>query len=221
MGKLKAVMFDMDGVLIDSERMNMNMWDVVNEQRGHVFDISILTKMMGGSPQDNWEKYGHLLPSMEVYNDMKKEVRRRVAEDVDAHGMPQRPGVEAMMQTLKEKGIRRLIVSSTPRANALHVLEKADLADKFDNGIFGDEAGRRKPYPDLYLKMMEMEGLKPEETIIVEDSSNGVMSGYAAGVRVFAIPDTAPLEQFRDKEAYRIVDSMDDVRKWVLEETEK
>ena len=74
----------------------------------------------------------------------------------------------------------------------------------YDNGIFGDEAGRRKPHPDLYNKMMELEGLRPEECIIVEDSANGVKAGYAAGVRVFAIPDTACLEQFRDHEAYAL-----------------
>ena len=89
----------------------------------------------------------------------------------------------------------------------------------YDNGIFGDEAGRRKPHPDLYNKMMEMEGLRPEECIIVEDSANGVKAGYAAGVRVFAVPDTACLEQFRGREAYAIVDSMDDVRRWALEQT--
>lgn len=118
MAKLKAVMFDMDGVLIDSERISLSMWEKVNEARGHVFDVSVMTKMMGGSQQENFERFGHLLPPMDVYEAMWKEKKQMSDAWIEANGMPLRPGVSEILKTLKELGVKRLIVSSTPREYA-------------------------------------------------------------------------------------------------------
>ena len=135
MTKLKAVMFDMDGVLIDSERLSLSMWEKVNEARGHVFDVSVMTNMMGGSQQENFERFGHLLPPMEVYEAMWQEKKQMTDAWIEANGMPLRPGVKEILAALKENGIRRLIVSSTPREYALYLLEKAGLTGCYDNGI--------------------------------------------------------------------------------------
>ena len=128
MTKLKAVMFDMDGVLIDSERLSLSMWEKVNEARGHVFDVSVMTNMMGGSQQENFERFGHLLPPMEVYEAMWQEKKQMTDAWIEANGMPLRPGVKEILASLKENGVRRLIVSSTPREYALYLLEKAGLS---------------------------------------------------------------------------------------------
>lgn len=104
MTKLKAVMFDMDGVLIDSERLSLSMWEKVNEARGHVFDVSVMTNMMGGSQQENFERFGHLLPPMEVYEAMWQEKKQMTDAWIEANGMPLRPGVKEILASLKEMG---------------------------------------------------------------------------------------------------------------------
>ena len=221
MNRLKAVMFDMDGVLIDSERISLNLWRQINEEWGNVFDVSVISQMMGGSPEENRRKYGHLLPPLEIYDQMRQQKMIRTRQLVEQQGMPLRPRVREMLATLKENGIRRLIVSSTPRENAEWFLQRAGIAEEFDDAIFADEAGRRKPHPDLYLAMMERQALKPQDCIIIEDSPNGVQAGYVAGVRVFGVEDTTPLRQFEGREAWQVVDSMEAVRRWVLQQLEK
>lgn len=221
MSELKAVIFDMDGVLIDSEQRNMRLWREINEEFGNVLDLSILPYMMGGSSEENYARFKDRLPEPETYARMKAERKKRGDALIEKEGMPLKPGVLEMLQTLDETGLQKLIASSTPRSSALAMLELAGIAGRFDGDVFGDEAGRRKPHPDLYLKIMEQQGLKPEECVIIEDSPNGVRAGYAAGVRVLGIPDTVSLEEFRDREAYRIFNSMEEARQWILEEIKK
>lgn len=221
MSELKAVIFDMDGVLIDSEQRNMRLWREINEEFGNVLDLSILPYMMGGSSEENYARFKDRLPDPETYALMKTERKRRGDALIEKEGMPLKPGVLGMLQTLDETGLQKLIASSTTRSSALAMLELAGIAGRFDGDVFGDEAGRRKPHPDLYLKIMEQQGLKPEECVIIEDSPNGVCAGHAAGVRVLGIPDTVSLEEFRDREAYRIFNSMEEARQWILEEIKK
>lgn len=78
MTKLKAVMFDMDGVLIDSERLSLSMWEKVNEARGHVFDVSVMTNMMGGSQQENFERFG---PSASADGSVRSDVAGEETDD--------------------------------------------------------------------------------------------------------------------------------------------
>ena len=218
MSELKAVIFDMDGVLIDSEQRNMRLWREINEEFGNVLDLSILPYMMGGSPEENYARFKDRLPHPETYALMKAERKKRGDALIEKEGMPLKPGVLEMLETLEETGLRRLIASSTPRESALHMLELAGIAGRFNGDVFGDEAGRRKPHPDLYLTIMEHQGLTPEACVIIEDSPNGVRAGHAAGVRVLGIPDTVSLDEFRDREAYRIFSSMEEARQWILEE---
>ncbi len=135
---------------------------------------------------------------------------------IEANGMPLRPGVKNS-GVVKENGVRRLIVSSTPREYALYLLEKAGLSGCYDNGIFRRRSRPAQAASDLYNKMMD--GRFAAGGMHYRGRLRQRCQGYAAGVRVFAIPDTACLEQFRDHEAYAIVDSMDDVRRWALEQT--
>ena len=107
MNRLKAVMFDMDGVLIDSERISLNLWRQINEEWGNVFDVSVISQMMGGSPEENRRKYGHLLLPPEIYDQMRQQKMIRTRQLVEQQGMPLRPGVREMLATLKENGIRR------------------------------------------------------------------------------------------------------------------
>lgn len=101
MSELKAVIFDMDGVLIDSEQRNMRLWREINEEFGNVLDLSILPYMMGGSPEENYARFKDRLPDPETYDRMKAERKKRGEVLIEKEGMPLKAGVLEMLQTLQ------------------------------------------------------------------------------------------------------------------------
>jgi HAD superfamily hydrolase (TIGR01509 family) len=184
---IEAVVFDLDGVVVDSEQV----WDDVRVQlakeRGGRWHDRAQADMMGMSSPE-WSAYMHdvigLPESPEEIND---EVVRRMIERY-ADSLPLIDGAVDAIRRLAE-GFTLAVASSSNRSIIEHVLERAGVAGQFAAVVSSEEVSSGKPAPDVYLEAARRLRIEPERCAAVEDSSNGIRSAHAAGMRVLAIPN--------------------------------
>ena len=184
---IDSVVFDMDGVIVDSEQV----WDDVREQlakeRGGRWHDGAQAAMMGMSSPE-WSAYMHdEIGLSESPEEINAEVVERMLERYRER-LPLIDGaVEAVRRLAPE--FRLGVASSSNRPLIETVLEQAGIAQLFDAVVSSEEVARGKPAPDVYLEAMRRLGAEPAATAAIEDSSNGIRAAYAAGMRVVALPN--------------------------------
>ena len=184
---IDAVVFDMDGVIVDSEQV----WDDVREQlakeRGGRWHDGAQAAMMGMSSPE-WSAYMHgEIGLRESPEEINAEVVNRMLERYRER-LPLIDGAVEAVQRLAPE-FRLGVASSSNRPLIAAVLEGAEIADLFDAVVSSEEVPRGKPAPDVYLEAMRRLGAEPGRTAAVEDSSNGIRAARAAGMRVIALPN--------------------------------
>ena len=184
---IEAVVFDMDGVIVDSEQV----WDDVREQlakeRGGRWHDRAQADMMGMSSPE-WSRYMHdvigLSESPEEIND---EVVRRMLARYAVRTPLVDGAVEAVERLAPE--FKLAVASSSNRPLIASVLEHAGIADRFDAVVSSEEVAGGKPAPDVYLEAVRRLGVEAERAAAIEDSANGIRAAHAAGMRVIALPN--------------------------------
>lgn len=199
MGKFKAVVFDMDGVLFDTETICLEAWKMVGEEY-HIEDIErTAIGCIGLNLTDTkaffQQKYGADI-DFELY---KAACSGHIREIIDREGLPLKPGVKEILTFLKEKGCRVALASSTAKEGVLKHIRRAGISEFFEVVVGGDMVEHSKPRPDIYLMACRELGVAPAEAIAIEDSPNGLRSAHAAGMHPIMVPDliapTAEIEE--------------------------
>jgi len=186
--QIAAVVFDMDGVLVDTE----HLWDEVREELtaewGGRYTPEAQRAMMGMSSHE-WSRYLHEVVGLREPPDVinAEVVRRMLARyEVD---LPVVPGAVQAVRGLAEAGFRLALASSSNRELIDTVLRELGLTELFEVTVSSEEVARGKPAPDVYLEAAERLGLDPARCVAVEDSASGIRSAHAAGMRVIAYPN--------------------------------
>jgi HAD superfamily hydrolase (TIGR01509 family) len=185
---INAVVFDLDGVLLDSEQL----WDEVREElareRGGQWSDRAQAEMMGMSSPE-WSRYMHEVVGLpESPDEISEEVVRRM-EARYRERLPLIPGAREAVERLAARWPLGL-ASSSNRPLIDLALELSGLAPLFAVTVSSEEVGRGKPAPDVYLEAVRRLGVDPANGAAVEDSGNGIRSAHAAGLRVIAIPNS-------------------------------
>jgi HAD superfamily hydrolase (TIGR01509 family) len=186
---IDAVVFDLDGVLLDTEVV----WDEVREglarERGGRWNDQAQADMMGMSSTE-WSRYMHEVVGLgEPPEEISREVVRRM---LDRYG-EQLPLIDGAVEAVERVAARwpLALASSSNRELIDRALEVSDLARHFRATVSSEEVERGKPAPDVYLEAARRLGIEPTKGAAVEDSSSGIKSAHAAGMRVVAIPNAA------------------------------
>lgn len=185
----EAVVFDMDGVIFDSERAVMNCWLELAQK----YDIKDIEKpyfacvgtTMTRTREIMLETYGDDFP----YDEYARESSLMYHEKYDGGKLPMKPGVIELLSYLKEKGKKIALASSTRRETVTNQLRWAGIIDYFDVIICGDMVAKSKPAPDIFLKACQELGVSPENTYAIEDSYNGIRAAHAGQLRPIMVPD--------------------------------
>jgi HAD superfamily hydrolase (TIGR01509 family) len=207
---IEAVVFDLDGVLIDSEQV----WDAAREQlvreRGGRWHEGAQRDMMGMSSTE-WSRYMHdELGLAEPPDEINDEVVRRMSDLYREH-LPMLAGAREAVERLAARWPLGL-ASSSNRPIIELVLELAGLTNFLPVTVSSEEVGRGKPAPDVYLEAARRLGVAAERCAAVEDSHNGIRSAHAAGMCVIAIPNRAfPPDGEAIALADRVLDSLDEL----------
>ena len=215
MTQIRAVLFDMDGTLIDTEKYYRIFWPKALAAFGYeMTDEQALTMRSLGrpfAPAKLREWFGEELDYYAVREKRKALMEEALVRD----GIRVKPGAKELLAFLRECGITAAVATATDRERACQCLQQTGLADYFDQVVSATQVKEGKPSPDIYLYACRALERKPEECMAVEDSPNGVLSAYRAGCRVVMVPDqTEPDEELR-KCLYARVDTLGDIRKLI------
>lgn len=184
---MKGAIFDMDGLLIDSERVWQGEWYALAAEMGVTLADTFPRDMCGTGGEQTLaviRRYYPVEDAAAVLRECTERVYVRQRE-----GVPLRPGVETILRGLRGEGYRIAVASSSPMDMIEHNLRVNGIEEYFTVFTSGREVKRCKPEPDIFLLAAERLGLPPEECYVFEDSLNGVEAGWRAGCRAVMIPD--------------------------------
>ena len=207
MKRFEAVIFDMDGVIFDSELLVIKCWQVVADKYG-IKNIEDTCHKCLGLNKDATKKlmlgvYGADFP----YDEYKAEMSALFHEQAAGGKLPMKPGVTGLLQTLKKNGRKVALASSTRKAVVEQELRDAGILPYFDRVICGDMVKRSKPEP---IHVM------PEQAYAIEDSYNGIRSAHAAGLHPIMVPDLAPVTGEMQELSDVILDSLTEAEKYLF-----
>ena len=189
--KFKAVVFDMDGVITDTEKLYRRYQLEEGRSRGITDEemLQVCLAIAGGNKYTNKPKFEAIVGRGIDYFEYREKMMARMDAHIKEHGVELKTGVKDILEYLKAKGIKIGLATSTVRERATGYLVDHNIYDYFDELIFGDMVEHGKPAPDIFLKACEKLGVSPEETIAVEDSINGIKSASAAGTYPVMVVD--------------------------------
>ena len=212
---IKAVIFDMDGILIDTEKWLNVYWQQAAKEAG--FEV---TREDGLAIRSLAGKYaGPYLRGIfgdsfdyEAIRERRKELMR---EHIAKYGIEKKPGVDEILSYLAEKNMKRAVATATDPERTKQYLTQIGIYDKFDKIVSATTVENGKPQPDVYLYACEQIGEKPEDCIAVEDSPNGVLSAYRAGLSVVMVPDLTEPDEETEKMLYARIDTLSGLKEIV------
>lgn len=210
---IKAVVFDMDGVIFDSEKLYRKHWMITGEEYGIPADtMKELCNLIAGATKENNEKLMKSRFGQDFdYMEFRERTMTRMDQDILENGLELKLGVHELFSYLKEHGYLIGLATSTGQERAERNLRNAGILDVFDQIVYGGTVPRGKPYPDIYIKACELLGVRPEEAMGIEDSLNGVKASALAGLYTVMVVDLIEPTQECREQANQIYDSLFDV----------
>ncbi|SFC87686.1 HAD family hydrolase [Clostridium uliginosum] len=212
MKDINAVIFDMDGLLFDTEQISFESFRQVIREYGLDMEkelhLNIIGRNVNGIKEKMMENYGQDFPFDKLY-----EQKTKVMTDcLNNKGVPVKKGVYELLDYLKKKKYKIAVATSTRRERAIELLEMAKIKDKFDCIVCGDEVINSKPDPEIFLKAAKKLDVPTENCIVLEDSGTGIRAAHAAGIKSINVPDMKKPDEQMKKLALRICESLLEVK---------
>ena len=192
---MKAVIFDWDGVVIDSSEQHERSWELLAAETRRTLPAGHFKAGFGKKNQE-------IIPGILRWTDDPAEVARLgdrkevlYRELVRSGGVRVLPGARELLVALRDEGIPRSVGSSTPRSNLEAIFAATGLGELFDAVVCGDDVSRGKPAPDVFLLAAERLGIPAADCLVIEDAHVGLAAARAAGMKVLAVATTHPLAE--------------------------
>lgn len=212
---IKAIIFDMDGLMIDSERVTFECYQEIlkgmNLTMDEEFYKTLLGKPLKGIYQRFYDVYGNDFP----IEDVIKDVHALMAKRFETEGVPIKTGLKSLLEYLKENNYKTIVATSSNRDRVDTILSQAQITDYFDDSICGDEVTKGKPNPEVFLKSCQKLGVNVDEAIVLEDSEAGIQASYDAGIKVICIPDMKYPEKQYEEKTLKILKDLNDVTEYL------
>jgi len=208
---MKAVIFDMDGVLFDTERLYIDGWNQVAKKRGIEGIEEVAVQCIGRNRNDSrqvmYDKYG---PEVD-FDPFREAVDVWVKNRIKIYGLPVKAGVDKILAYLKMNQIPVGLATSASYQSTLQHLRAAGLEEYFRVIVTGDMIEHSKPAPDIYQLACRKMGESPAEVYAIEDSYNGIRAAYRAGLCPIMVPDMVEPDDEMRQLCYRICRDLNEV----------
>lgn len=211
---LELVVFDVDGLMIDTESVWKNAFDKAGDKYGipNLGD-TLFPSLIGKRLEDEQELLDRLLPS-DIQNQLINEWRQIGLGSLERE-VPVKPGLYEMLDYLEQHHIKMAVATTTRRELTEQRLKKIGVYDRFDYVLCGDEVTKRKPDPEIYLSVLHKMNTKAENAIVLEDSSVGVEAAYRAGIDCIQVPDLIAPTEVQEKQTICIVKDLMEARDYI------
>lgn len=217
MGNVQFVIFDMDGLLFDTERLYYRSFQKAAKKLGYEFPFEHYLKVVGVTDDEGKkilaEIYGEDSLILHAFDHYHGELNDIITEE----GLSLKPGVEKLLDMLDEKGIHKCIASSSSLEVIRKYTEYAQIADRFDFFISGTEVEHGKPSPDIFLEALKRGGATAEFALVLEDSLHGLKAAVSANIRCIIVPDLIEPTEEMKRQAFRICRDLGEVAEMIKE----
>lgn len=213
--ELKLIIFDMDGVILDSERVANIAWFEVSKRYGLGITLEKLRNIKGGTVKRTQGILAELVGEEKAKKilDEKKEIQLEIIKSEG--GIKLKRGVVELLKYIKERDLKCVVATSTRKESAERQLKETKVYEYFDTLVFGDEVANGKPAPDIFLKACEKTGVLTGEAVVIEDSVLGATAANRAGIKCLVVEDTIKFTEEENKLAYRKFDSLLEVKEYL------
>lgn len=201
---VSGIIFDMDGILIDSERQSNEGWLWAAGQLGVDMPMWLIDSFKGAPAELCCKSFDDYYKGVIDYWEAKELRTQHVYKIRETEGIPVKKGVKDIFEYIRNNGLKCAVATSTRRESAEKTLHEIGVWDYLDAVVYGDEVEHGKPEPDIFLRAAKAIGVNPSEAVVVEDSINGIKAGYAADMRVVHIPDTIAIDDDIRKLTYMV-----------------
>jgi len=216
----RAIVFDMDGLLLDTERVALATFEATCDQHNIVVDRALYDRCIGTSSQGTAEILREALGSA-LYERISRDWSARYRARVTTRAVDIKAGAVELLNLARRLGLPLALATSTHTELANTKLRLAGLDGFFASIVGGDTVTRTKPHPEPYLTATRALGFAPDECWAIEDSENGVRAAHAAGLFVFQVPDLVQPSASVRSLGHSIVDSLSDIARLLAEKAER
>ena len=215
MRKIEAVIFDMDGVIFDTERVYLEDWIKVFKQYGYDMKKEIYVSVMGTGRKNVKrvfiKEFGEELPIEEMYIIKDK----LLVEAIENNKIPLKLGAIELLDFLRDNGCKIALATSAKRDRMEKQLNGANIKEKFDTLVCGDDVERAKPNPDIFLKTANKLGVSPENCIVVEDSCAGIEAAHNAKMMGLHVEDLKEADETIKKYCYKNFKDLIEIKEFI------
>lgn len=215
---IRGLVFDMDGLLLDTERVALGCWKEAERETGIVLPEGFYFSIIGQSITRIEARLRERDGGDELIGVYLRKANQKYRAALDAGEIHLKAGARALLRHLRDQRIPVCLATSTHRALADHKLAFTGIGDCFTGSVCGDEVADAKPAPDIYLKASRRLGFSPRELLALEDSENGLQAALEAGCRTAHVPDIAPVALGVQARADRVYRSLEAVQESILRE---
>ncbi|MFM2587754.1 HAD family hydrolase [Vibrio sp. TBV020] len=191
---IKAVLFDMDGLIFDTESIYKKSWQFAAKEQGLELTDEFYQQFFGVQDPEceaMLEKHFGDRIDMTLYKRTRDTDFQRLREQ----GIAMKPGFDALFQAIRQRDLKLAIVTSSYLSDVQHNFRNTEYLEKYDLIVTAEDVDKGKPSPDCYMMAYNKLGIEPHECLVLEDSNNGVRSGLAAQCQVIMVPDLLPADE--------------------------
>lgn len=213
MKEIKLVIFDMDGLMFDTEVLVKRAWREIGEKNNYDITMDFLKSLLGLNKisigKRFRETFGEDFP-FEKFHLEHHEIADRI---IEKEGLGIKKGLIELLNFLDERSIKKAVATSSNRNRAEKLLNTAGILERFDTVLCGDEVSNGKPDPEIFLNVCKKVGIKPEEAIVLEDSEMGLKASVAGGIKCIIVPDLVEPSEENSGLAYGVLKNLEEVIK--------
>ena len=208
---IKGVLFDMDGVILDTEKLYTRFWREAAQALGFAMTHEMALGMRSLSHQVGERQLKAYLGDEVDYQQVRSKRIELMTAFINENGVELKSGIHELLEFLNKNGLKKAIATSSPLDRTKEYLSQVGLVDAFDELVSGHMVEHGKPAPDIYLHAASKLGLKPEECLVLEDSPTGLLAAYRAGCIPVMVPDQDQPDDEVKSRSYAVVNSLVDV----------
>lgn len=213
---IDAVIFDMDGLMLDTERLAQQAWQQAGAELGYSLPDEIYRQAIGRTAQATAEIFRAHLGLESPFEAIYQRKQTYYHNAIEEGRVARKHGLLELLELLDQRTLPKAVATSTARPLALQKLAATALLDRFPTIVCGNEVPNGKPAPDIFLAAAAKLDIAPAHCLVLEDSPAGIRAAHAAGMIPILIPDLVTPPPEICALAYKVVSSLHDVRSWLL-----